>query len=134
MHCFRRSQYVFDTGIRPLRAVRQKQTDSTQTESVCLPYRTVRMIIVPSTIHSSHSHLTNACVLAELYFLLKLPSCVTGCWPASFSRRTYKAEWNMAKATSAENCKLNNQFDEVRRALLEDRFRDSMEKPLAYWA
>ena len=40
----------------------------------------------------------------------------------------------MAKATSAENCKLNNQFDEVRRALLEDRFRDSMEKPLAYWA
>jgi len=40
----------------------------------------------------------------------------------------------MAKATSAENFKLNNKFDEVRRVLLEDDFRDRMEKPLAYWA
>jgi len=40
----------------------------------------------------------------------------------------------MAKATSAENCKLSSKFDEVRRALLMEKFRDRMEKPLAYWA
>lgn len=40
----------------------------------------------------------------------------------------------MFKTTTAENYKISNKFEEVRGVLLEDKFRDRMEKPLAYWA
>ena len=38
------------------------------------------------------------------------------------------------KTTSAEDFRLRTSFNEVRKILLDDRFSDRMEKPLAYWA
>ncbi len=40
----------------------------------------------------------------------------------------------MAKASSAEEFKLLSSFEAVRKTLLDQRFADRMEKPLAYWA
>ena len=40
----------------------------------------------------------------------------------------------MAKASSAEEFKLISSFEAVRKTLLDQRFADRMEKPLAYWA
>ena len=40
----------------------------------------------------------------------------------------------MAKASSVDDYKLNSSFDEVRGILLEDKYCDRMQKPLAYWA
>ena len=40
----------------------------------------------------------------------------------------------MNKATSADEFKLTSSFDEVRRILLDDKYNERLEKPLAYWA
>lgn len=40
----------------------------------------------------------------------------------------------MAKASSAEEFKLISSFESVRKTLLDQRFSDRLEKPLAYWA
>src|ERR1700709_720363 len=40
----------------------------------------------------------------------------------------------MIKIASVEDVKLVNSFQSVRKQLLDDRFADRMEKPLAYWA
>jgi len=40
----------------------------------------------------------------------------------------------MAKATSAEDYKLISSFEEVRKTLMDTRFSDRLEKPLAFWA
>jgi hypothetical protein len=40
----------------------------------------------------------------------------------------------MNKATSVEDFKLVSSFESLRKTLLQDRYRDRMEKPLAYWA
>lgn len=40
----------------------------------------------------------------------------------------------MAKASSAEEFKLISSFEAVRKMLLDQRFSDRLEKPLAYWA
>ena len=40
----------------------------------------------------------------------------------------------MAKATSAEDYKLITSFEAVKQILLEDRYADRMERPLAFWA
>ena len=40
----------------------------------------------------------------------------------------------MAKATSADDYKLSSSFEELRKALSDQRFKDRLEKPLAYWA
>ena len=40
----------------------------------------------------------------------------------------------MVKIASAEEYKLFNSFEEVRKTLLDERYADRLEKPLAYWA
>lgn len=40
----------------------------------------------------------------------------------------------MNKATSVEDFKLVSSFESLRKTLQQDRYRDRMEKPLAYWA
>ena len=40
----------------------------------------------------------------------------------------------MNKATSVEDFKLVSSFESLRKTLLQDRYHDRMEKPLAYWA
>lgn len=40
----------------------------------------------------------------------------------------------MNKATSVEDFKLVSSFESLRKTLLQDRYNDRMEKPLAYWA
>ncbi len=40
----------------------------------------------------------------------------------------------MVKSTSAEECKLNTSFDQVRKLLITDKYCDRMEQALAYWA
>jgi hypothetical protein len=40
----------------------------------------------------------------------------------------------MNKATSVEDFKLVSSFESLRKTLSQDRYRDRMEKPLAYWA
>jgi hypothetical protein len=40
----------------------------------------------------------------------------------------------MAKATSAEDYKLLSSFEAVRKKLMDQRYADRLEKPLAYWA
>jgi hypothetical protein len=41
---------------------------------------------------------------------------------------------NITNATSAEDYKLCSSFEEVRKTLLDDRYADRLDKPLAYWA
>ncbi len=40
----------------------------------------------------------------------------------------------MSQANSAEEHKLVSSFESVRRTLLQEEFRDRLDKPLAYWA
>lgn len=41
---------------------------------------------------------------------------------------------NITNATSVEDYKLCSSFEEVRKALMEERYADRLSKPLAYWA